>query len=61
LLVVDTPSIAVVDGGFGYGQTVTPQAVRIGIDKCKASGLSAMTLKNSGIWPRRRLGGNGGG
>ncbi|MBS4002949.1 MULTISPECIES: malate/lactate/ureidoglycolate dehydrogenase [unclassified Afipia] len=47
-LVVDTPSIAVVDGGFGYGQTVTPQAVRVGIDKCKAVGLSAMTLKNSG-------------
>lgn len=47
-LVVDTPSIAVIDGGFGYGQTVTPQAVRVGIDKCKAVGLSAMTLKNSG-------------
>lgn len=47
-MVVDTPSIAVVDGGFGYGQTVTPQAVKIGIDKCKANGLAAMTLKNSG-------------
>src|SRR6266576_1288999 len=32
-LVVDTPSLAVVDGKFGYGQTVTPQAVRIGIEK----------------------------
>ena len=31
-IVVDTPSLAVVDGKFGYGQTVTPQAVRIGID-----------------------------
>src|SRR5216110_978008 len=30
---VDTPSLAVVDGRFGYGQTVGPQAVRIGIDK----------------------------
>ena len=38
-LVVDTPSLAVVDGKFGYGQTVGPQAVRIGIEKCKASGL----------------------
>src|SRR4030095_6674889 len=35
--VVDTPSLAVVDGKFGYGQTVAPQAVRIGIEKCKAS------------------------
>ncbi len=46
--VVDTPSLAVVDGGFGYGQTVTPQAVRIGIEKCKANGLAAMTLRNAG-------------
>src|SRR6266576_1861575 len=38
-IVVDTPSLAVVDGKFGYGQTVAPQAVRIGIEKCKASGL----------------------
>ncbi|MBN8982668.1 MAG: Ldh family oxidoreductase, partial [Rhizobiales bacterium] len=36
------------DGGFGYGQTVTPQAVKIGIEKCKKNGLSAITLKNSG-------------
>jgi uncharacterized oxidoreductase len=47
-LVVDTPSLAVVDGKFGYGQTVTPQAVRIGIEKCKASGLAAVALRNSG-------------
>lgn len=47
-VVVDTPSIAVIDGQFGYGQTVTPQAMAIGIAKCKASGLAAMTLRNSG-------------
>src|SRR6476469_10171484 len=34
-IVVDTPSLAVVDGTFGSGQTVTPQAVRIGIENCK--------------------------
>src|SRR6202051_2174055 len=45
-LVVDTPSLAVVDGKFGYGQTVTPQAVRIGIDKCKASGLAAVARRH---------------
>ena len=33
-VVVDTPVIAVVDGKYGFGQTVTPQAVRIGIEKC---------------------------
>src|SRR6476469_2110686 len=47
-LVVDTPSLAVVDGKFGYGQTVTPQAVRIGIDKCKTAGLAAIALRNAG-------------
>src|ERR1700750_145257 len=47
-IVVDTPSLAVVDGKFGYGQTVTPQAVRIGIEKCKASGLAAVALRNAG-------------
>ena len=41
-IVVDTPSLAVIDGKFGYGQTVTPQAVQIGIDKCKKAGLAAI-------------------
>jgi len=47
-IVVDTPSLVVVDGKFGYGQTVTPQAVRIGIERCKKSGLAALALRNSG-------------
>jgi hydroxycarboxylate dehydrogenase B len=47
-LVVDTPSLAVVDGKFGYEQTVAPQAVRIGIEKCRASGLAAVALRNAG-------------
>src|SRR6266403_1236586 len=47
-IVVDTPSLAVIDGKFGYGQTVTPQAVRIGIEKCKKAGLAAIALRNAG-------------
>ena len=47
-VVVDTPSLAVVDGRFGYGQTVAPEAVRIGIAKCKATGLAAVALRNAG-------------
>ena len=47
-VVVDTPVIAVVDGKYGFGQTVTPQAVRIGIEKCLKNGLSAVTLRNAG-------------
>jgi hydroxycarboxylate dehydrogenase B len=47
-VLVDTPVIAVVDGKYGFGQTVTPQAVRIGIEKCRKNGLSAVTLRNAG-------------
>jgi uncharacterized oxidoreductase len=46
-VVVDTPSLVVVDGKFGYGQTVTPQAVRLGIEKCKKAGVTALALRNS--------------
>lgn len=45
---VDTPSMAVVDGKFGYGQTVGPQSVQLGIDKCKAAGLAIVATRNSG-------------
>jgi uncharacterized oxidoreductase len=44
----ETPVLAVVDGVHGFGQTVAPQAVQIGIDKCKAMGLSMVALRNAG-------------
>jgi uncharacterized oxidoreductase len=44
----ETPVLAVVDGRHGFGQTVGPQAVAIGIEKCQAFGLSLVALKNSG-------------
>jgi uncharacterized oxidoreductase len=47
-VMVDTPVLAVLDGKFGFGQTIAPQAVAIGIEKCKAMGLSAVSLRNSG-------------
>ena len=47
-IVTETPVLAVVDGLQGFGQTVTPQAVQIGIDKCKAMGLSMVALRNAG-------------
>ena len=34
--------IAVVDGRFGLGQSIGEQAVRLGIEKAKATGLSAI-------------------
>jgi len=45
---VDTPVIAVLDGRFGFGQTMAPLAVDIGVEKAKAAGLSAISLRNSG-------------
>ena len=45
---VDTPVIGVVDARFGFGQTMAPKAVDIGVEKAKASGLSAISLRNSG-------------
>ena len=46
--VVDTPVIGVLDGRFGFGQTMAPLAVDIGVEKAKAAGLSAISLRNSG-------------
>lgn len=43
----ETAVTAVVDGRFGFGQTVAPAAVRLGIAKAKAQGLAAVALKNS--------------
>lgn len=47
-VLTDTPVLAVVDGLHGFGQTVAPQAVEIGIRKCQAMGLSAVALRNAG-------------
>jgi uncharacterized oxidoreductase len=44
----ETPVSAVIDGNGGFGQTVTPLAVQVGIDKAKLSGLSAIAFKNTG-------------
>ncbi len=47
-IVRETPVFAVVDGRNGFGQTVAPQAVDIGIAKCKTMGLSMVALKRAG-------------
>lgn len=46
--VIDTPSMAVVDGLYGFGQSMARQAVAVGIEKAKSQGLSAVALRNSG-------------
>jgi hydroxycarboxylate dehydrogenase B len=47
-IVTETPVLAVVDGLHGFGQTVAPQAVAIGIEKCRKNGLSMIALRNAG-------------
>lgn len=46
--IVDTPVIAIVDGRYGFGQTVAPLAVAVGVEKAKAAGLCAISLRNAG-------------
>lgn len=46
--IVDTPVMAILDGKYGFGQTVAPQAVKIGIAKCRANGLAAIGLRHAG-------------
>ena len=47
-IVSENDVLAVLDGKFGFGQTLGPQAVRLGIDKAKAGGVSLIALRNSG-------------
>jgi uncharacterized oxidoreductase len=46
-IVSETPTHAVTDGNFGFGQTIGPQAVDLGINKAKAAGLSVVALRRS--------------
>ena len=47
-VVTDGGSFVVLDGKFGFGQTVAPQAVAIGVERAEASGLCVTALRNAG-------------
>ena len=47
-IVSENDVLAVLDGNFGFGQTVGPQAVRLGMEKAAKNGLSLIALRNSG-------------
>lgn len=47
-VVTDTPAFALVDGGYGFGQTVGPQAVQLGIDKALKGGVAVVGLRHAG-------------
>ena len=40
--------VAVVDGQFGFGQTIGEQAMALGIAKCAKHGVAVIALRNSG-------------
>jgi uncharacterized oxidoreductase len=47
-IITETDILAVIDGKFGFGQTVGEQAVDIGIKKAKANGIAITALQNAG-------------
>ena len=47
-IVSDNGTLVVVDGGYGFGQTVGEQAVAIGLERVEASGVSVVALRHSG-------------
>src|SRR6185436_1190022 len=46
-VLADTPVIARLDGGRGFGQVVARRGMEMAIAKAKANGLSAVTLANT--------------
>ncbi len=47
-VVSETPVLAVLDGQYGFGQSMAPQAVAIGMRKCREMGLAVVALRNTG-------------
>ncbi|EDP64497.1 malate dehydrogenase-like protein [alpha proteobacterium BAL199] len=47
-LLLDQPSFAIVDGQYGFGQSIGEQTVDIGIARAKKHGVAVTALRNSG-------------
>jgi len=47
-VILENDMLAVLDGQFGLGQSIGEQAVRIGLDKCSAQGMSIVGLRDAG-------------
>jgi hydroxycarboxylate dehydrogenase B len=46
-IVTDGGGFVLLDGGFGYGQTVAPQATALGIERAQKHGAAVIALRNS--------------
>ena len=44
----ESPSHAVVDGGFGYGQVIARETMELAIAKTRSNGMSTVALRNAG-------------
>jgi len=47
-IVSETPSTLVVDGHWGFGFTTTERTMKMAIEKAKANGVAAATIRNQG-------------
>jgi len=47
-VLAETVATASIDGRRGFGQTIAPQAVRLGIDKARETGAAVIALRRSG-------------
>jgi len=47
-IITESDVMAMVDGQYGFGQTIGPQAVQMGIDKARQQGVSIIALRHSG-------------
>ena len=45
---LDTDALCILDGQYGFGQTIGEQAVRLGLDKAAKTGAAVVALNNSG-------------
>ncbi|HEY3101415.1 MAG TPA: Ldh family oxidoreductase [Methylomirabilota bacterium] len=46
-LVVDTPSVVVLDGDFGFGQVVARRGAELAVERGRAHGLAAVALRRT--------------
>ncbi len=46
-IVAETPTIALIDGDRGFGQVVARRGIAVAMDKARAQGLSAVTLRET--------------
>jgi len=47
-VVFENDVMAIVDGMYGFGQTIGEQAVQLGLDKARTQGVSVIALRNTG-------------